>query len=523
MMMNLNSRKKIRKLFYAGSLSILVLQTICLSTIYISNIEKEFNQRVKQVSGNTLAQKKHQAELIVKSEIADILHLEALLLTHYKLTAQELIDRLSYLIMNDMLNDVMTEGTLWFPHDQLDYVVLDLKSQSILTSSLTNHEKKEILNEASLSKKTVVSDRYEINVLLTHDAFYSILLKEVRSSIYTSFHPEDHNIWIDQILNYDGGPNYAWRLIHPEEPEIEDSTISTLTMKIDENSQNLILLEGLKHHGEVFNDYHIEDPLSGKIIRRLSYARLYDKYDWVITTEIDLEELDRYVLIEQNNLKTLYRMRLQHFSIIMLISVSLSILLLYFLERRITELINNYNLQLQEEKEKLTRAYDQMKELAFIDSLTGLSNRRAMFLRLEEESSRSKRNKQEFCIIMADIDNFKTVNDTYGHDAGDFILQEVVKVITENIRMEDRAARWGGEEFLLFINAANRAEGFLVAEKLRRAIEIKDFIYNDTLIKITMTFGTSSSRDAINLEDQINRADQNLYKGKRSTRNCVVS
>ena len=522
-MMNLNSRKKIRRLFYAGSISILVLQTICLSTIYISNIEKEFNQRVKQVSENTLAQKKYQTELIVKSKIADILHLEALLKTHYNLTAQELIDRLSYLIMNDMLNEVLTKGTLWYPQDQLDYEVLDLESQSILASSLSNHEKKEILNEASVSKKTVVSDKYEINVFLLHDAFYSILLKEVRSSIYNSLLPEDHNIWIDQILNYEGGQNYAWRLIHPEEPEIEGSTISTLKMKIDGSLQNLILLEGLKHHGESFNDYHIKDPVSGKIIRNLSYARLYENYNWVIATEIDLEELDRYVLIERNNLKTLYRMRLQHFSIIILISVLLSILLLHFLERRITELINNYNLQLQEEKDKLTKAYDQMKELAFIDSLTGLSNRRAMFQRLEEEHSRFNRYKQEFCIIMADIDKFKTVNDTFGHDAGDFILQEVAKVMTENIRMEDRAARWGGEEFLIFINAANRAEGVWVAEKLRKAIEIKDFIYNDILINITMTFGTSSSKDAINLEDQINRADQNLYKGKRRTRNCVVS
>jgi diguanylate cyclase (GGDEF)-like protein len=522
-MMDLNNRKKIRKLFYVGTISILILQTIYFSISFISNIGNEYNERVKQVSDSILEQKKSQAEFIVKGEIADIIHVEALLKTHYESTAQALVDRLSQFIMNDMLNEVLVEGPVWFPFDQLDYKIIDMESRSILTSSLSNDEKNIIQYGTTVSKKAIVSDRYEINVFLLPENFYNILLEVVRSSIYNAPLPEDHNLWIDQILNYEGGQSYALRLVHPEMPEIEGSTISILTRDHEGELQNLNELEGLKQHGETFNDYHTEDPVSGKIVRNLSYAKLYNKYNWVVSTRIDLDELDSYVQIEREKLKALYKIRIQNFSFVICISILLSIVLLYFFEKRIAGLIRKYNFQLQEEKEKLSRAYDQMKELAFVDSLTGLSNRRAMFQRLEEESSRFKRDKQEFCIIMADIDKFKNINDTFGHDVGDYILQELAKVMNKNLRLEDRAARWGGEEFLIYINAANRAEGVLVAEKLRKAIEKKEFIHNDILIKVTMTFGVSSSRDALGFEDQINMADQNLYKGKRSSRNCVVS
>ncbi|MBF9014188.1 MULTISPECIES: diguanylate cyclase [unclassified Oceanispirochaeta] len=521
-MMDLNSRRKRRKLFYTASIFILIIQTLCFSVIYILGIKDEYNQRIKQVSAGILEQKRSRAEFVVKAKIAEIIHLEALLKTHFDITAQALIDRMSYLIKADKLNEVLAEGPLWLPFGKLDYQIIDLESRLILASSLSNDDKS-IIRSVTIAKKAIVSDRYEIKVFLLSENFYNYFLKEVRSFIYDTALPEDNNLWLDQILNYEGGQSCSLRLVHPEIPDIEGSTISILTNGHEGNLQSLVELENLKHHGEAFTDYNIKDPVSEEIIRKLSYAKVYEKYNWVISTGINLDELDNYVKSEKNQLKDLYRIKIFHFLFILFISLLLVIVLLYFFEKKVSERIKGDNLQLREEKKKLSKAYDQMKELAFVDSLTGLSNRRAMFQRLEEESSRYKRDKQDFCIIMADIDKFKNINDAYGHDAGDYILQELAKVLKENIRLEDRAARWGGEEFLIFINSANCAEGVLVSEKLRKAVEEKRFIYDGIVIKVTMTFGVSSSRDAKGFVDQINIADQHLYIGKRSTRNCVVS
>ena len=520
--MDLNSRRKRRKLFYMGSIFILIIQTMCFSLTYILGIKEEYNQRIKKVSDGILEQNKSRAEFVVKAKIAEIIHLEALSKTHFDITAQALIDRISYLVKTEMLNEVLAEGPLWRPLDQLDYQIIDLDSRLILASSLSNDDKR-IIRSVTVDKKAIVSDRYEVNVFLLSENFYNIFLKEVHSFIYETALPENNNIWLDQILNYEGGQSCALRLVHPEMPETEGSSISILTNGHEENLQSLVELESIKLHGEAFTDNDIKDPVSDEIIRTLRFAKVYEKYNWVISTGIDLDELDNYVKNERNQLKALYRVKIFHFLFILFISLLLVIVLLYFFEKRVAERIKGDNLQLREEKKKLSKAYDQMKELAFVDSLTGLSNRRAMFQRLEEESSRYKRDKQDFCIIMADIDKFKNINDTFGHDAGDYILQELAKVLKENIRLEDRAARWGGEEFLIFINSTNCAEGVLVSEKLRKAVEEKRFIYDGIVIKVTMTFGVSSSRDAKGFVDQINIADQHLYIGKRSSRNCVVS
>ena len=146
-----------------------------------------------------------------------------------------------------------------------------------------------------------------------------------------------------------------------------------------------------------------------------------------------------------------------------------------------------------------------------------------MSQKLEEVASRNKREPQEFCIILADVDKFKRVNDTFGHHTGDFVLQELVTILKENVRLEDSIARWGGEEFLFLLNAANLDSGVLVAEKLRKAIEDHIFQYEDIIIPVTMTFGVSTSGKDLDIKNLINKADENLYKGKHSTRNCVVS
>ena len=177
---------------------------------------------------------------------------------------------------------------------------------------------------------------------------------------------------------------------------------------------------------------------------------------------------------------------------------------------------------LTEEKKELARAYQKMEEIALIDSLTGLYNRRAMFIKLEDEISRFKRSGNIFCLILCDVDNFKLINDNYGHDAGDFILKKLSCIMKNNLRQEDHICRWGGEEFLICINNADREKGGIIAEKIRKAIETEVFKFHRLIINVTMTFGISEYSRDIQINDLIRKADQNLYAGKRSSKNCVV-
>lgn len=163
----------------------------------------------------------------------------------------------------------------------------------------------------------------------------------------------------------------------------------------------------------------------------------------------------------------------------------------------------------------------QIAEMAVTDPLTGLFNRRHMNQRLREEESRAVRHEEAFCVIEADIDYFKRVNDTHGHDAGDRVLVELAALLRETVRAQDIVARWGGEEFLIVLAQTRCAGAVDVAERLRAQAEerLGQLVPgNDT---ITLTLGVAEYEGSIG--DTVKRADEALYRGKEEGRNRVVA
>ncbi|MCD4776188.1 MAG: diguanylate cyclase [Candidatus Aegiribacteria sp.] len=169
---------------------------------------------------------------------------------------------------------------------------------------------------------------------------------------------------------------------------------------------------------------------------------------------------------------------------------------------------------------ELADAYSRVEKLSQIDTLTGLANRRAMMNSLAAEQTRSTRTGRSFGLIMADIDDFKQVNDRYGHACGDEILVEVSKRLEKTLRNQDITARWGGEEFLLLLPETSLHSAVKVAKKTKALIENTPFICNKTSINLTMTFGVSEG-GVIPVEDAIQLADTALYRGKRTGKNTV--
>lgn len=159
--------------------------------------------------------------------------------------------------------------------------------------------------------------------------------------------------------------------------------------------------------------------------------------------------------------------------------------------------------------------------LATTDTLTSMYNRRYMNEFLSKEVERCKRRKTNFGIALADVDDFKRVNDTYGHAAGDLVLQKIAGYMTENMRQYDIVGRYGGEEFLLIMPEVDKYNSLQVAERVREAVNAQEIeLPNGQRLSVTLSLGIAAfEEDGISPDDLLIKADERLYKAKRTGKN----
>lgn len=161
----------------------------------------------------------------------------------------------------------------------------------------------------------------------------------------------------------------------------------------------------------------------------------------------------------------------------------------------------------------------QLEAMAITDKLTGLHNRQAFDVLVENLLERSRRTSATFSAAIMDIDDFKKVNDTFGHLIGDQVLKEVARVAKERVRGADVLCRWGGEEFLLVLPDCSIADALKLVEEIRIAVSENQISANDAPIKTTISAGLAELVPGESVDQLINRADQALYKAKNSGKN----
>lgn len=282
---------------------------------------------------------------------------------------------------------------------------------------------------------------------------------------------------------------------------------------------------------------------------RIHYRLLGLEPDWVETAEQDV----RYARLDPGN----YRFQVQTVStsdgaispvtemafriaprwwqslllrlILVLLAVGATALLwrqrLEVLRRRTRQLelaVQRRTEDLEREKTELLRAREQMRHYAEHDELTGLWNHRIIVERLRSEVDRSCRDGAPLSIILADLDHFKAVNDTYGHPAGDLVLHRVGSVFQHSVRTYDWVGRYGGEEFLLILPGTSYESARARAEELRAAVQSMRIVDGDEPIQVTVTLGVASGYP-IDYESLIRAADAALYRAKNHGRNCVMA
>lgn len=170
----------------------------------------------------------------------------------------------------------------------------------------------------------------------------------------------------------------------------------------------------------------------------------------------------------------------------------------------------------------INRAAAALREMASTDPLTQLKNRRAIGEVIRREVSRVRRGQPSLSFVLCDLDHFKSINDTRGHDAGDLVLKQVSVALGEGIRDVDFVARWGGEEFLVLLPDTSMDGALIVAERLRKRIEALLIDGHGEPFGVSMTLGVATLQPDESAEQAIARADAALYSGKRAGRNRVV-
>ncbi|MBA3423835.1 MAG: diguanylate cyclase [Rubrobacter sp.] len=163
-------------------------------------------------------------------------------------------------------------------------------------------------------------------------------------------------------------------------------------------------------------------------------------------------------------------------------------------------------------------ATETMRQLAHTDQLTGVANRRRFCTDLREEMEKAQRYGRPLCVILFDLDNFKHINDSYGHDRGDAVLREIVRAIDPLLRVSDRLGRWGGEEFIIVTPETDLLQSHWLAERLRGSIAHHEI---DSTPGVTASFGIASFVPGDTEQTLIKRADEALYRAKTQGRNRV--
>ena len=180
------------------------------------------------------------------------------------------------------------------------------------------------------------------------------------------------------------------------------------------------------------------------------------------------------------------------------------------------------------------RKIKELESLVFTDSLTGLYNRRGFltlakklfsdvqWFKSNERSPRTHFYVDSFTILFFDIDNFKSLNDAFGHEVGDQVLKFVAQIITSKVRASDFVGRWGGEEMVAALIGANEKDGFLKAEEIRKAVKSRVHVPKDASRKITVSVGVAELSVSGSLENLVKAADGAMYRAKTTGKDKTI-
>lgn len=327
--------------------------------------------------------------------------------------------------------------------------------------------------------------------------------ESIKKRIHSDSFENDAYIWINEVVSYDGGDDYAIRRIHPNLKETEGMYLSTNMQDIKGNYPYLTELNGIKENGEIYFTYFFKKKTSDQVAEKITYAKLYKEYNWIVAMGIYFDDIQPYIdEISKDGDKAISKMTTL-VGVLSLGLIILGILIVLILEHWYYQ---NSNKELREELN--------------IDELTKAFNRRAATKKLQETFYLFKRYNNIYTIILFDIDDFKKINDNYGHDIGDMVLRNLVEIVNKSTRKTDFLYRWGGEEFLLICEGLKEENLDLFTDKILKDVEKFQYESQGEKYHITISIGASYySKDDQDFLSVVKRADMALYNSKKEGKN----
>ena len=287
-------KRKIRRYFYIGSISVIVLLVIIFSYIHLQSLDAEYSIKINQLSSGIIEEKKRYL--------------------------REAVERTIY-FMEQERNRVRSENA---------------------SSGLTAEQVR------SICQKNITDYIHGLKLI------------------------DNGYVWVNHIVNYEGGDNYAIRQIHPNLRETEGMRLSTSMRDIKGNLPYKAELEGVKKDGELYFDYYFKKKNSDKISHKMSFAKLYKPYDWVVAAGVYLDDVDQLVAKETKKMRDTINKQLLHTSVIAFFAILISIAIMVFFEKNISALILSYEEEIKDEMEKRQQLIIELREaLAEVKTLSG--------------------------------------------------------------------------------------------------------------------------------------------------------
>ncbi len=274
-----------------------------------------------------------------------------------------------------------------------------------------------------------------------------------------------------------------------------------------------IISKAMSNKNGAFVTYEWINPLTNRVEKKLAFV-IYNKYiDAIIGSGLYYrQDIEEFMKKEKKSLKKEFAYI--NFSIlaVILIMLMISTAVSFYLSKRLKNIFNAFN-------EKTKILLEKVDFEAKHDALTNVPNRKFFNEKLKEEFYRAKRYNFPLSIAMIDIDRFKKINDTYGHEAGDIVLKKLASFINGKIRKSDFFARWGGEEFMLIFPHTDIDKAFKICEKLKEELQTNKKIQHP--VKFTVSCGITTLKPGDNIDSLLKRVDDALYLAKNNGRDRI--
>ena len=362
-----------------------------------------------------------------------------------------------------------------------------------------------------------------------------VLLTENKEKAYKSF--------LNLIKNINNKASDYYFIFNTKGDVIVHSFLShlegqNLYIVDNENYNNAVKIITQNSSADRFVTYKWLNPSTNLIEEKISFVRQLPNSDLVIGSGFYLEDINKLVENQRDIELKEHDKNINVTLSLAIVFTLLSFILSYIISKmllkafnilhsslkdksiELQKLNNELEIKVENRTNKLKNAYKKMKDLASIDDLTKIYNRYYFFNILNQQLEKLKSDDKIFSLIMFDLDHFKNVNDTYGHDVGDYVLHETCRVVEKCLREDDTFARIGGEEFLILLPNTNIEAAFYIAQRIRQNIEQHKF---KDIPKLTISLGVAEANEPILSTELLKKVDLALYKAKKEGRNKVIA